>query len=141
MKVAASLLALVIGVLLAIPMMLTWERPPMDSAQLGPRGLGMEQITNPRLAEDLKALNTSPAPDDPVDNDGVLVKDQPDVYQNIQVLGDLDTAQFTRLMNAITNLGGADRKATMPDAPIATTWRTWPRTRSIPRSWHAACCR
>ena len=35
----------------------------------------MEQITNPRLAEDLKALNTSPAPDDPVDNDGVLVKD------------------------------------------------------------------
>jgi photosynthetic reaction center cytochrome c subunit len=102
MKVAASLLALVIGVLLAIPMMLTWERPPMDSVQLGPRGLGMDQITNPRLAEDLKALNTSPAPDDPVDNDGILVKDQPDVYQNIQVLGDLDTAQFTRLMNAIT---------------------------------------
>jgi photosynthetic reaction center cytochrome c subunit len=102
MKLAASLLAVVVAVLLAIPMMLTWERPPMDSAQLGPRGLGMDQITNPRLAEKLVALNTSPAPDDPVDNDGVLVKNQPDVYKNVQVLGDLDTAQFTRLMNAIT---------------------------------------
>jgi len=98
----SGLLAIVIGTLLLIPMMLTWERPPMVSQQLGFRGLGMEQITNPRLAETVAALNKAPVPADPVDNDGVLVKDQPDVYQNVQVLGDLDTAQFNRLMASIT---------------------------------------
>lgn len=99
----ASLLGTVVAVLLAIPMMLQWERPPMDSEQLGYRGLGMEQITNPRLARTIAALNKAPVPDDPVDNDGVLVKDDPENYKNVQVLGDLDTAQFTRLMNSITN--------------------------------------
>jgi photosynthetic reaction center cytochrome c subunit len=98
----ASLLGFVVVVLLMIPMMLQWERPPMDSAQLGYRGLGMEQVTNPRTAETLAALNKAPVPDDPVDNDGVLVKDDPENYKNVQVLGDLDTAQFNRLMNSIT---------------------------------------
>ena len=98
----ASLLVSVIAILLIIPMMLQWERPPMDSTQLGFRGLGMEKITNPRIAETLKALNALPVPDDPVENDGVLVKNDTENYKNVQVLGDLDTAQFVRLMNAIS---------------------------------------
>ena len=98
----ASLLVTVIAVLLIIPMMLQWERPPMDSTQLGFRGLGMEQITNPRLAETLKNATVLPTPDDPVPNDGVLVKDDKENYKNVQVLGDLDTAQFVRLMSAIS---------------------------------------
>ncbi len=98
----ASLLGSVVAIMLAIPMMLTWERPPMDSEQLGFRGTGMEQITNPRKAEKIRAANPLPVLDDPVENDGVLVKDQPDVYKNVKVLGDLDTAQFNRLMNAIS---------------------------------------
>ncbi len=98
----ASLVGIVVAVMLAIPMMLQWERPPMDSEQLGYRGLGMEQITNPRLAEKVRAANTAPASDDAVDNDGVLVKNDPENYKNVQVLGDLDTAQFNRLMGAIT---------------------------------------
>ena len=98
----ASLLGTVVATLLVIPMMLQWERPPMDSQQLGYRGLGMEQITNPRIARTLEALNKAPVPDDPVDNDGVLVKDDKANYQNVQVLGDLDTAQFVRLMSAIS---------------------------------------
>jgi len=102
MKVTASLLAIVIGVMLVIPMMLQWERPPMESTQLGPRGIGLQQIVNPRKAEAVAARNKAPVPDDAVDNDGVLVKDQPDVYKNVQVLGDLDTAQFNRLMNSIS---------------------------------------
>ncbi len=99
----ASLLGTVVATLLVIPMMLQWERPPKDSEQLGYRGLGMEQITNPRLAKTLEALNKAPVPDDPVENDGVLVKDDPENYKNVQVLGDLDTAQFNRLMNSISN--------------------------------------
>lgn len=98
----ASLLVSVIAILLAIPMMLQWERPPMDTTQEGFRGLGMEQVTNPRLAEKLKAANLLPTPDDPVPNDGVLVKDDKETYKNVQVLGDLDTAQFVRLMAAIS---------------------------------------
>ena len=98
----ASLLGTVVTILLVIPMMLQWERPPMDTEQLGFRGLGMEQVTNPRIARTLEALNKAPVPDDPVDNDGVLVKDDKENYQNVQVLGDLDTAQFNRLMNSIT---------------------------------------
>lgn len=98
----ASLLGTVVAVLMVIPMMLQWERPPMESQQLGYRGLGMEQVTNPRRAKMLEALNKAPVPDDPVDNDGVLVKDDKENYKNVQVLGDLDTAQFTRLMNSIS---------------------------------------
>ncbi|MCA3573343.1 MAG: photosynthetic reaction center cytochrome c subunit [Aestuariivirga sp.] len=98
----AALLGTVVTVLLVIPMMLQWERPPMVSEQLGYRGLGMEQVTNPRIAKTLEALNQAPVPDDPVDNDGVLVKNDPENYKNVQVLGDLDTAQFNRLMNSIT---------------------------------------
>ncbi|MCA3555752.1 photosynthetic reaction center cytochrome PufC [Aestuariivirga sp.] len=98
----ASLLVTVIGTLLVIPMMLQWERPPMESAQWGFRGLGMEHIVNPRLAARVKAANPLPTPDDPVPNDGVLVRDDHENYKNVQVLGDLDTAQFNRLMGAIT---------------------------------------
>ena len=98
----ASLLVSVIAILLLIPMMLQWERPPMDSTQWGFRGLGMEHIVNPRLAAKLKAANVLPTPDDPVPNDGKLVKDDHENYKNVQVLGDLDTAQFVRLMGAIT---------------------------------------
>ena len=50
---AAALLGIVVVTLLTIPMMLQWERPPMISEQLGYRGLGMEQITNPRRATTL----------------------------------------------------------------------------------------
>jgi len=98
----ASLLVTVIGILLVIPMMLQWERPPMESTQLGFRGLGMEQITNPRLHAKVLERNALPTPDDPVPNDGVLVKDDTENYKNVQVLGDLDTAQFNRLMGAIS---------------------------------------
>ena len=97
-----ALLGIVVAVMLVIPMMLQWERPPMHSEQLGYRGTGMELISNPRMAEDIKALNKAPVPDDPVDNDGVLVKDDTENYKNVQVLGDLDTAQFNRLMNSIS---------------------------------------
>ena len=97
-----ALLGIVVAIMLVIPMMLQWERPPMHSEQLGYRGLGMDLISNPRSAEDIKALNKAPVPDDPVDNDGVLVKDDKENYKNVQVLGDLDTAQFNRLMNSIS---------------------------------------
>ena len=99
----ASLLGTVVAVLLVIPMMLQWERPPMDSdpARLSAASAWSRSPTraSPRRS---KAAQRRRCPTIPVDNDGVLVKDDKENYKNVQVLGDLDTAQFNRLMNAIT---------------------------------------
>ena len=103
MKITLPLLGIVGGTLLTIAMMNTWERPPMKSTQIGPDGIGMVSIENPRRAARIAAANQSPAPEAPVENDGALMKDNPEVYKNVQVLGDLDTAQFNRLMVSISN--------------------------------------
>ena len=102
MKLALGFIGAVAGSLLLLAMMLTWERPPMASAQLGPRGLSMEQVSNPRTVAKIKAANVAPEPDAPAALSGVKVKDSPD-YKNVKVLGDLDVEEFNRLMGAITN--------------------------------------
>jgi photosynthetic reaction center cytochrome c subunit len=101
MKLTLSLLGIVGGSLLTLAMLNTWERPPMASTQLGPRGLGMAEIENPRSAEKLRALNKALVSDPPATLSGVKVKDSPD-YKNVKLLGDLDVEEFNRLMGAIT---------------------------------------
>jgi photosynthetic reaction center cytochrome c subunit len=74
-----------------------FERPPVDSEQLGYRGTGMVQITNPRL--------TDVVPEIPV-NVPMQASAGPkagEIYQNVQVLGDLSVAEFTGLMTAVTS--------------------------------------
>jgi photosynthetic reaction center cytochrome c subunit len=75
------------------------ERPPVDTLQGGYRGLGMEQVINPRLDAIKAAKNQVPPVIPPASADGPLVGT---VYQNVQVLKDLNVAQFTRVMLAIT---------------------------------------
>lgn len=88
-----------LAVLLSIPVVLNWERPPMDSEQKGFRGLGMAQIDNPRLKEAKLSAVSIPEPLDPADPDGEKASE---VYENVQVLGDLNEEQFLRLMTAVT---------------------------------------
>ena len=57
MKIALPA-AIGVATLLAIPMMLQWERPPMDSVQQGYRGNGMVQIDNPRMMAIKKAAKS-----------------------------------------------------------------------------------
>ena len=76
------------------------ERPPMDSRQIGYRGVAMEQVDNPRRVEPLVAANVVPPPTPSAPSDGPKAKD---VYQNVQVLGDLSVGEFTRLMIAMSN--------------------------------------
>jgi photosynthetic reaction center cytochrome c subunit len=76
------------------------ERPPMDSQQIGFRGVAMEQTTNPRIEQRVDAANQVPAPLPPASPDGPKAKD---VYQNVKVLGDLSVGEFTRVMLAISN--------------------------------------
>jgi len=64
--------------------------------QQGYRGTGMVAVSGARA---LAANNTIPEPMAPVPGGGPLAKD---IYQNIQVLTDLDVGQFTRLMTAMT---------------------------------------
>jgi len=75
------------------------ERPPIDAEQSGYRGTGMLEVINPRLQEDLLASINVPDPLPAVQDSGTRAGD---VYQNVQVLGDLDVSQFTRLMTAMT---------------------------------------
>jgi photosynthetic reaction center cytochrome c subunit len=76
------------------------ERPPMETVQIGYRGLAMEQIINPRLDTAKAAKNQVPDPLPPAPTDGGPLASS--VYHNIQVLKDLNIAQFSRVMNAIT---------------------------------------
>jgi photosynthetic reaction center cytochrome c subunit len=78
---------------------LTLELPPVVTHQNGYRGTAMEQVNTVRHVRAVEAANQPPAPIDPVDPDGTKSSE---VYQNVQVLGDLDSAEFTRLMSAIT---------------------------------------
>ena len=76
------------------------ERPDTtESAQTGFRGTGMEQVTNTRRTGALALTNVVPAALDPVEPGGPLASD---LYQNVQVLGDLTITEFNRLMSAMT---------------------------------------
>ncbi len=75
------------------------ERPPMESVQHGYRGTGMVQVYNPRILEDVVAANQVPAALEPASPDGPKAGQ---IYQNVQVLGDLSIGEFTRLMVAMT---------------------------------------
>jgi photosynthetic reaction center cytochrome c subunit len=96
---ALRLLGIVVGTLLFLAMMRTWERPPVATAQLGPNGLGMDQVENVRTKERLALANVAPEPQPPATPSGVKANV---TYQNVKVLGDLDTEEFNRLMAAIT---------------------------------------
>lgn len=78
-----------------------WERPPVESEQIGFRGTGMLQTSNPRITEPLLSANVLPAalPAVPTSDSDVKAAD---VYQNVEVLGHLSVAEFSRQMAAIT---------------------------------------
>lgn len=75
------------------------ERPPVDSVQFGYRGTGMVQVYNPRTVAQQQPLNVVPEALPTVPDEGPRARE---IYQNVQVLGDLSAANFIRLMTAIT---------------------------------------
>ncbi len=90
---------LVLGVAGALLLSGCWERPPVDSEQIGFRGVQMQTVDNPRKADDKVALNQAPEAPAPAAAAGPKAGD---IYQNVQVLGDLSVGQFTRLMGYIS---------------------------------------
>jgi photosynthetic reaction center cytochrome c subunit len=71
----------------------------MDETQNGFRGTAMVQVVNPRLAAAAKEANVLPAAQPAAAAAGPLAGQ---IYQNVQVLGDLNVAEFARVMVAIT---------------------------------------
>ena len=97
----ATILIVTALLVLAMVFLPDYDRPPITSVQNGFRGTGMLQVYNPRDVVDHAATQQ------PAEIEGLppLVDAGPkaaDAYQNVQVLGDLSTAQFLRLMTAIT---------------------------------------
>jgi photosynthetic reaction center cytochrome c subunit len=89
------------GVLAACVVVSGCERPPVDAVQKGYRGTGMVQVDNQAASIAKRALNQAPAAIPPIAADDTTTAAS--AYQNVQVLGDLSTGEFTRFMVAITN--------------------------------------
>jgi photosynthetic reaction center cytochrome c subunit len=91
---------LLLGLVLGSGLLAGCERPPVDTVQRGYRGTGMELVYNPRTHAEQAPNNVAPAPLDPASPDGPKAGQ---VYQNVQVLGNLSVSEFTRTMVAMTN--------------------------------------
>ncbi|RYJ01702.1 MAG: photosynthetic reaction center cytochrome c subunit [Acetobacteraceae bacterium] len=95
LKVTAAAAALLAGA----GLLTTFETPPVETVQLGFRGLAMEQVYTPRnLARD-EAANTVPAV---IPRVGAVGPKAGTIYRNVQVLGDLSVTEFARTMAALT---------------------------------------
>ncbi|MEM8854293.1 MAG: photosynthetic reaction center cytochrome PufC [Pseudomonadota bacterium] len=97
----AAVLVVSVFLVLAIVFLPGYDRPPIETVQNGFRGTAMAQIYNPRTVAATYAENQVPE----IEGLPPLITAGPtaaDSYQNVQVLGDLSTAQFLRLMTAIT---------------------------------------
>ncbi|MBS0579139.1 MAG: photosynthetic reaction center cytochrome c subunit [Proteobacteria bacterium] len=75
------------------------ERPPMASTQQGYRGLGMVQVTDPRLPQPANNAVPAPLPHAQIAPGSPLAGD---TFKNVQVLKDVPSAEFARLMVAMT---------------------------------------
>jgi photosynthetic reaction center cytochrome c subunit len=71
------------------------DRPPIESIQRGFRGDGQVQMYNPRVYAARFDQQQIPEAAPPADADGPRAKD---VFQNVQVLGDLSSTQMVRVM-------------------------------------------
>jgi photosynthetic reaction center cytochrome c subunit len=91
--------AVVFAAVAFIGLLFTFERPGAIVSQTGYRGLAMEQNYNPRMLVAQQARNLLPEAIDPVEPEGSKASE---VYQNVQVLGDLTEVEFLRTMTAIT---------------------------------------
>ena len=79
------------------------ELPPVDSENIGPRGLSMGTVENPSVTrpDSIAYVEAYPADPDPIPGD--LPAAPAGTFENVQVLGNLSVAEFNRSMVAMTN--------------------------------------
>ena len=100
--------------LFTVHLVTSFERPPVTVVQRGFRGTAMELVYNPRLVEVNAYLHKVPEAPEPADTGEPYARD---VYQNVQVLGDLSIQQFGRLMQSITEWVSPEVDNPEPGAP------------------------
>lgn len=76
-----------------------WDLPPVQTEQIGYRGTGMYIHKDKEREAALVAANVVPEPPYEADPTGDRARD---VYENVQVLGDLSADQFNQFMASIT---------------------------------------
>jgi len=93
------LLAAAFATLLFVLLVPKWDHPwdPIESRDWGWRGIAMNTFTSARTRND--PINLVPAATAPFPDSGIAAGE---VYENIEVLSDLDSAQFDYLMQAMT---------------------------------------
>ena len=82
------------------------ERPPVGAVQHGFRGTGLVDVYNPRTREALREDNRIP---ESVPYSGDVGAKASTVYENVQVLGDVNAGEFTRLMVNMTEWVAPDQ--------------------------------
>ncbi len=98
--------ALAAAALIMIGIGSTFEKPLTSTVQWGYRGTGMVHVVKETARQKMALANAVPAPQDKADKTG---KKASEVYQNVQVLKDLDEGEFNRLMAAITEWVAPDQ--------------------------------
>ena len=102
----STILLIMGGAVLAGLTLSTLEWSGHATSQFGYRGTGQVHIVSTASRERMGALNQMPPPQDKADKTG---KKASEVYQNVQVLKDLDEGEFNRLMAAITEWVSPDQ--------------------------------
>ncbi len=99
MRFSTQVLLGVAGLVVAAVLLLSFERPPVRTTQIGFRGVGMHDLNNPRALAVRVAANRLPEVPDAADADGPKASE---TFENVQVLGELSAGQFGRIMQAMT---------------------------------------
>jgi photosynthetic reaction center cytochrome c subunit len=76
-----------------------WDAPPVETTQIGYRGTGMYLEQDLEKITALQAANVAPEAPWEADPEGDRARD---VYENVQILGDLSDDQFNQFMASIT---------------------------------------
>jgi photosynthetic reaction center cytochrome c subunit len=84
----------------------TFQHPPVDILQRGYRGTGMAQVYNPAHLAALQTSNQLPASTPQTPASGQTAGQS---FQNVQVLKDVDSTEFMRLMTDITTWVAPDQ--------------------------------
>lgn len=96
--------AIVVGTLLGVAMltMAGWDVPPVETEQIGWRGVAMEKVVNPRTRASLIEASQMPEAVWPYEESPEGTPLASEIYENVQVLGHIPVDQFDRLMAQMT---------------------------------------
>jgi photosynthetic reaction center cytochrome c subunit len=102
----ARMVVAILTVIAIVIVVGTFQRPPVDVLQRGYRGTGMAEVYSPSALAALKTTNQLPAETPKSDPSGQTAGQS---FQNVQVLKDVDSTEFVRLMTDITTWVAPDQ--------------------------------